>query len=97
MQEATRAPAGSAKRQGKASGRVGFAALALGVLAGIGGFLDTGGVITAVSAGARFNFALIWTVVFGLVAHGQTALIAWIGVGLSVIGALSSGLRRPSL
>lgn len=73
MHEATRAPAASGRRQGKASGGVGFAALALGVLAGIGGFLDTGGVITAVSAGARFNFALIWTVVFGLVGFSVFA------------------------
>ncbi|MDQ0390341.1 MFS transporter [Labrys monachus] len=41
--------------------------------------------------------AAVAAVVFGLVAHGQTALIAWIGAGLSVIGALSSGLRRTSL
>lgn len=49
------------------------AGLALGVLAGIGGFLDTGGVITAVSAGARFQFALLWTVVLGLVGFSVFA------------------------
>ncbi|MCH6468636.1 NRAMP family divalent metal transporter [Sinomonas terrae] len=58
----------------KASGRKHpVAALALGVLAGIGGFLDTGGVITAVSAGARFQFALLWTVVLGLVGFSVYA------------------------
>lgn len=77
MHEVARAAATSGNSSGnrhrKASGRVGIAALALGVLAGIGGFLDTGGVITAVSAGARFNFALIWTVVFGLVGFSVFA------------------------
>lgn len=54
----------------------GVAALALGVLAGIGGFLDTGGVITAVGAGARFQYALTWTVVFGLVGFAVFAEIS---------------------
>lgn len=53
-----------------------IAALALGVLAGIGGFLDTGGVITAVSAGARFQYSLLWTVVFGLVGFTVFAEMA---------------------
>ncbi|WP_066514873.1 NRAMP family divalent metal transporter [Curtobacterium ammoniigenes] len=54
----------------------GIAALALGVLAGIGGFLDTGGVITAVGAGARFQYALTWTVVFGLIGFAVFAEIS---------------------
>ncbi|HET9126673.1 MAG TPA: divalent metal cation transporter [Propionibacteriaceae bacterium] len=56
---------------GSSTGTV--AGLALGVLAGIGGFLDTGGVITAVSAGARFHYSLLWTVVFGLVGFSVFA------------------------
>ncbi|MGN6203601.1 NRAMP family divalent metal transporter [Humibacter sp.] len=73
MHDAVRPRGRQQKRAGKASSPVGVAALALGVLAGIGGFLDTGGVITAVSAGARFDFALLWTVVFGLVGFSVFA------------------------
>jgi DHA2 family multidrug resistance protein-like MFS transporter len=41
--------------------------------------------------------AAVVAVVFGLVAHGQTALIAWIGAILSLAAALSSGLRRTNV
>ena len=61
------------RRQKARSTKHPVADLALGVLAGIGGFLDTGGVITAVSAGARFQFALLWTVVLGLVGFSVFA------------------------
>ena len=61
---------------GSRRGLARVAALALGVLAGIGGFLDTGGVITAVSAGARFKYALVWTVVFGLIGFAVFAEIS---------------------
>jgi manganese transport protein len=41
--------------------------LALGVLAGIGGFIDMGGVVTSSQAGASFRYALLWTVIPGIV------------------------------
>ncbi len=50
-----------------------IAGLALGVLAGIGGFVDTGGVITATDAGASFHYSLAWTVVFGMIGFALFA------------------------
>jgi DHA2 family multidrug resistance protein-like MFS transporter len=41
--------------------------------------------------------AAVVAVVFGLVAHGETVLIAWMGAGLSLVGALSSGFRRTNV
>ena len=41
--------------------------LALGVLTAIGGFVDMGGIITAAQAGARHQFALLWTLVPGVI------------------------------
>ncbi len=48
-------------------------ALGLAVVAGIGGFLDTGGIITATQAGARFNYALAWTALFGFIGFAVFA------------------------
>ncbi|MFC2251778.1 MFS transporter [Labrys portucalensis] len=39
--------------------------------------------------------AAVAAVIFSLVAQGQTEMIAWIGAGLALIGAVSSGLRKP--
>lgn len=50
-----------------------LSSLALGVLAGIGGFTDTGGVVTATAAGAKYGFGLAWTVVFGFVGFAVYA------------------------
>ncbi|MBV8929321.1 MAG: divalent metal cation transporter [Mycobacteriaceae bacterium] len=44
-----------------------FSGLALGVLSGIGGFVDMGGVVTSSQAGASFRYALLWTVIPGVV------------------------------
>lgn len=44
----------------------GFAGVALGVLAGVGGFIDMGGVVTSSQAGAGFRYALLWTVIPGI-------------------------------
>ncbi|MHB8618312.1 MAG: NRAMP family divalent metal transporter [Chloroflexota bacterium] len=41
--------------------------LALGVLTAVGGFVDMGGIITATQAGAQHRFALLWTLVPGLI------------------------------
>jgi manganese transport protein len=41
--------------------------LFLGVLTAVGGFVDMGGIITAAQAGAQQRFALLWTVVPGLI------------------------------
>ncbi len=41
--------------------------LALGVLTAIGGFVDMGGIITAAQAGAQYRFALVWTLVPGVI------------------------------
>lgn len=40
--------------------------------------------------------AAVAAVVFGLVAAGQTELIAWIGAALSLMGALWSGFRKTA-
>lgn len=65
--------AGAGASRENSRGRLKVAALAVGVLAGIGGFLDAGGVITAVAAGARFHLALLWTVVFGIIGFSVFA------------------------
>jgi Mn2+/Fe2+ NRAMP family transporter len=39
--------------------------IALGIVTGIGGFLEAGSLATAVQAGADFRFDLIWTLVLG--------------------------------
>lgn len=41
--------------------------LALGVLTAVGGFVDMGGIITAAQAGAQYRFALLWTLIPGVV------------------------------
>jgi manganese transport protein len=57
----------------KKGGGAHLAAAALGVLAGIGGFIDTGGVLTAVQAGSKYHYALVWTVVFGFIGFSVFA------------------------
>ncbi len=47
--------------------------LALGVLAGIGGFVDFGGVITSTQSGARFHTALLWTLLPGIIGFAVFA------------------------
>jgi Mn2+/Fe2+ NRAMP family transporter len=42
------------------------ASLALGVVTAIGGFVDMGELVTCAQAGARYRFALLWTVVVGV-------------------------------
>lgn len=44
-----------------------FGGLALGVLTAVGGFVDMGGIITASQAGARYRYALVWTLIPGLI------------------------------
>jgi manganese transport protein len=44
-----------------------FAAMALGVVTAIGGFVDMGELITMPSAGATYRYALIWVVVLSVV------------------------------
>lgn len=41
--------------------------LALGVLTAVGGFVDMGGIITSAQAGAVHRFALLWTLVPGVI------------------------------
>lgn len=43
------------------------AGLAMGVLSGIGGFVDFGGIISYTNAGAQFRYALLWTLIPGVV------------------------------
>ena len=50
--------------------------LTLGILTAIGGFVDMGGIITAAQAGAQHRFALVWTLipgVIGLVVYADMA------------------------
>lgn len=50
--------------------------LTLGVLTAVGGFVDMGGIITAAQAGAQYRFALLWTLipgVIGLVVYADMA------------------------
>jgi Mn2+/Fe2+ NRAMP family transporter len=44
-----------------------FAQIALGIVTGIGGFLEVGSVATAAEAGASFRFALIWAIALGTI------------------------------
>src|SRR5438874_2510131 len=41
--------------------------IALGILTGIGGFLEVGSVATAAQAGASFRYALIWAIALGTI------------------------------
>lgn len=41
--------------------------IALGLLTGIGGFLEAGSIATSAQAGARFGFQLIWVIVLGTI------------------------------
>ena len=41
--------------------------VALGVVTGIGGFLEIGSIATAAEAGASFRYALIWTIALGTI------------------------------
>lgn len=52
------------------------AALALGVLAGVGGFTDTGGVVTASAAGALHGYSLAWVIVIGFIGFAVYAEMA---------------------
>jgi Mn2+/Fe2+ NRAMP family transporter len=44
-----------------------FLQVALGVVTGIGGFLEVGSVATAAQAGASFRYALLWSIVLGTI------------------------------
>jgi Mn2+/Fe2+ NRAMP family transporter len=44
-----------------------FLQVALGILTGIGGFLEVGSVATAAQAGASFRYALIWAIALGTI------------------------------
>lgn len=50
--------------------------LALGILAAVGGFVDMGGVITSSQAGAQFRYALLWTLVPGVIGFAVYADMA---------------------
>src|SRR3954464_10294340 len=41
--------------------------IALGILTGIGGFLEVGSVATAAQAGASFRYALLWAIALGTI------------------------------
>ena len=44
-----------------------LSSLAMGVLSGVGGFLDFGGIISYTGAGAQFQYALLWTLIPGVI------------------------------
>ena len=44
--------------------------LALGIVTGIGGFLEIGSVTTAAQAGAAFGYQLVWALLLGLICLG---------------------------
>lgn len=50
-----------------------LASLGLGVLAAVGGFVDFGGIVTSTQAGAQFRFALIWTLIIGVIGFSVFA------------------------
>ena len=43
------------------------AALSLGILTAVGGFVDMGGIVAAAQAGAQHRFSLLWTLIPGLI------------------------------
>lgn len=59
-------PAQTPGGEGK-SGLRRWSSLSLGVLTAIGGFVDMNGIITAAQAGAQYRFALLWTLVPGVI------------------------------
>lgn len=50
--------------------------LALGVVSAIGGFVDFGGVISGSAAGAQYQFALLWTLIPGVIGFAVYADMA---------------------
>lgn len=50
-----------------------LSSLAMGVLSGVGGFLDFGGIISYTGAGAQFRYALLWTLIPGLIGFSLFA------------------------
>jgi Mn2+/Fe2+ NRAMP family transporter len=44
-----------------------FLEIALGLVTGIGGFLEAGSLATSVQAGAKFGFQLVWAIVLGTI------------------------------
>src|SRR2546421_10612015 len=53
-----------------------FAAMALGVVTAVGGFVDMGELVTMSSAGATYHFALLWVVALGVVGAMSYAEMA---------------------
>ena len=53
-----------------------FAAIALGIVTAVGGFVDIGELVTLSSAGAAYHFALLWVVavsVIGAMVYAEMA------------------------
>ena len=53
-------------------------AIALGILAAIGGFVDIGDIVFNVEAGATFGYQLLWAVVIGV---GGIGVLERLGIG----------------
>jgi manganese transport protein len=53
-----------------------FAAMALGVVTAVGGFVDMGELVTMPSAGATYRFSLLWAVALGVVGAMSYAEMA---------------------
>jgi len=66
-------PSGRSQAGAKPSVLSKASALGLGVLAAVGGFVDFGGIVTSTQAGAQFKFALVWTIVIGVVGYSVFA------------------------
>jgi manganese transport protein len=72
---AGRGEAAPRSRRGGGSGKR-ITGVLLGVLSGIGGFIDMGGIVTSSQAGATYRYALLWTVVPGIVGFAVYAEMA---------------------
>src|SRR5881392_2623739 len=74
-------------------GKIG--SLALGIVTAIGGFIDMGELVTCSQAGARYRFALVWTVVvgvLGIIIYADTAGRVAIASGRSLFDVIRERL-----
>jgi Mn2+/Fe2+ NRAMP family transporter len=61
--------------------------LALGIMTALGGFVDIGELVFAISAGAQFGYLLVWVVLLGTIG---------IGLFAEMSGRMSAVIKKPT-
>ncbi len=72
-----------------------LSSLALGVVTAVGGFIDMGELVTCSQAGARYRYALLWTIVvgtLGIIVYSDTAGRVAIASGRSLFDVIRERL-----